>query len=426
MKIKLLAREDRHFFLAIVLLNLSLMFLRIRIGDPAKFSGNIPSMLVLSIIFCWLGYFIITNKYDRFIVLWLSFYFAAPILKIPFISIGSLGLLNAVFIPFMLLKSFNIRNKYIVIIIISVVLGLFNTADIGLRLFFSRMVNFIALPVFFYFVMRKSKKPSNIMGMAVLVALINIPFAIYQFLAVPDWGVFIDWRGTRVFGNLFWPNSYALYLIPPILYLYHTLRRQFTKGNLLMLIALMVGFLMSYSRTGFVVLFVSIIILELSNNVRILVKPKFYITLISVFLLLFFFVTFYADDPRLSLDALSERTSIWQSIYPYMSDNLLLGNGVGSYEVFRNNFIYGLSSHNYYINILFETGVTGLILIVALFWFMLKDIHGIKDASQLAPFGYSLVAVLVINSLVSDSPFSQVVALNLWVMLACVIRKKNE
>ena len=68
----------------------------------------------------------------------------------------------------------------------------------------SRIFQFISPFVFLLFASKKVTNTKRIIHSSIFIALINIPLSIYEIIVQPVWGVVTDWRGIRIFGNLFW------------------------------------------------------------------------------------------------------------------------------------------------------------------------------------------------------------------------------
>jgi|GEM_PF-4206914 len=412
------------FFVFLFVLNMLLIFLRISIGDPAAFQGNLFSTLLFGVIFISLLITLALKKYDYFILIWISFYFACPIIKLPFTPIGSLGLLNGIFIPLMLIISFNPKNKYYLTIVTLIVISILNLADVSLRLMLSRIFEFTAPLIFFYFVFKKCKNIELIMGGIIFVSLINVPLSIYELITKASWGAFVDWRGIRIMGNLFHPNSYSMYLLPCILLLYASLRTKFNKHHFIFFITLLAMNILAFSRIGLLSLIVSLIVFEAIFKQGLKLNPKKFFLLALLILAVIAYNLIGISESHLTVGTLSERTSIWKSIAPYLKGNLVFGNGLGSYELYRSRIIYSLSPHNVYLSILFDLGIIGLIIILFFIINIMIDLFKrIRKTKEwhLTELGVALVIGLMIFSFTDGAPFSQVDSLNSWILLGCCL-----
>src|SRR4030042_5438533 len=412
-----------RFFVLIVIVNILLLILRLTAGDIISFQGNFLSLSIFIIIIGCLLYFFISKKYDYFILIWLSFYFAVPIIKLPFTIIGSLGILNAIFIPLIVLVTFRPKDKYILLILALILLSIFNFSSAGLRLVVSSAFEFIAPLLFFYFVIKKCKNPDMIIWGSIFISLINIPLTIYEIIVHPAWGGLADWRGFRIFGNLFWHNSYSIYLLPSLLILYSALRVKFSKWMLFFFIVLLAGNIFTLSRSGLLSLVMGMLIFEFlfqSGS-----KQKFKsITMVLLFILALIAYTFLGlQESSLGPSAIGERTGIWESIFPLIH-NIILGNGLGSYELYRGDVLHSLAPHNSYLGLIFELGLIGLFLVGLFLYNIIKAFYHklkLKNLRVTGALGLSLIISLLIYSLVGGVAFSQVVALNSWVILGCLM-----
>ncbi|MGV8162095.1 MAG: O-antigen ligase family protein [Candidatus Nanoarchaeia archaeon] len=417
-----------------VILNIALIILRFNISEPEVFTGNITTNVLLFIIFISLLYTFFAKKYDYFLIIWLSFYFASPLIVPTFIEIGSLGILNAIFIPLMLLVSLKLNNKYSYLIILLILFSFFNFYNTSLRIFFSSILQIVAPLVFFYFALKKCKNKELIIYAAILIAIINAPLSIYEFINKPSWGVFSDWRGDRILGNLFHPNSYSMYLLPVILLIYTRLRNKFQLKYFLPFLLLVGLNILTFSRIGLISLFLAIIFIELFYALKtknMIITTILPLAILSIIILYNF--TNISND-HLKLETISERTQIWTSIFPLIKDNLIFGLGAGSYESYRSEIINNLSPHNVYLLILFELGIVGLLLVLFYLFIMSKDLltklnsykktRKNKKSALLYSGGLAILIGIIIFSFTDSAPFSQVVALNSWILLGSILSEE--
>jgi O-antigen ligase len=421
------------FYLYIIFINVILTILKISINDYEKFTGNNLSYSIFILILATLLILFFFKKYDYFIVFWISFYFACPIIKVPFTSIGSLGILNAIFIPLIFIKTFNIKNKYFLIIFSLILLSFFNLAEVSLRQIFSSLFKFIAPLLFFYFTKNCCKDPKFILKSSIFIALIYFPLSIYQFIAQPIWGTFSDWRGVRIFGNLFHPNGYTLFLLPVIILLYSSIRLKFNKLNLVFIIMLIIANILTFSRIGILSMLISFLLFELLFKQGKLFLQK---SIIAVFLLLLSLLLIYPIiessniSHELKVESIEDRIIIWETITPLMIDNLLFGNGLGSYHLFLNDIWHSLGPHSFYLGTVFELGIVGLFIMLLFVFIMITDFYQLKGNllfQTVKTFGLSLIFAVMIYSITESNAFNQVFSLNLWIILgSSLILVKNK
>jgi len=412
------------FLVYIILINIVFLVMRILPTDYSFFQGDLFSTVIFILILGTMAYLFLAGKNDYFILFWLSVHFACPMIRLPFTQIGSLGVLNGIFIPLMLLRTFNFKNKYFMIILAVLSLSIFHLSEVSLRIILSRMFEILAPFVFFYFVIKKCKKPEFIINGAIVIACLSIPLSIYQIIAQPVGGVLVDWRGARIFGSLFWPNSYAIYLLAPILTTYMLLRHKFTKSRMLIFLLLVFVDIFTFSRVGLLSLMVGIIAFELlyAKGKHLLFKRT---AIVFTLIIILFIYSYYSPElnPRFTTSSLIERTGIWDSILPFIEGNVVWGNGVGSYTLYQDQVVKSLSPHNYYLYIIFEIGVVGLSIVILFLFFLIKDLTAKikqKNLIKYSEIGLSLLCALLLASL-AGSGFSQVSALNAWVLLGCFL-----
>ncbi len=403
----------------IVALNIVLMLLRLHVGDPTTFYGDIFSLVVFAVILGSLGTFFLMGKHDYFLMTWISFFFACPIIILPFTSIGSLGILNAIFIPLMLWKTFDLKNKYYLTILGVIMLSLLNMADVDARIIISRIFAFISLFLFYQYSKRYIKDPEKIFDAIILVALVNVPLGLYEIFFQPGWGVFSDWRGFRIFGNLFWPNSYTTYLLPVLILLYHRLRKKMDVMTAIQFAILMIMNIFTFSRAGLLCTGIGLLMYEVFKT-RVTAFKAIFSILAMTFCLLLVGVVYEEISPRFTTDSLVERTAIWETVLPFIEGNYVFGNGLGSYELYRARVMGGHSTHNVYLGILFELGIVGLALILLLIAIMIMSMK--KD-----PVAISIMISFIVYSFVGGAAFTQVVALHAWIMFGAlyIAKKKN-
>jgi O-antigen ligase len=332
----------------------------------------------------------------------------------------------------MILILFGPKSKYFLLIIALMFVSILNPGTLDLRLIISRIFEFIAPLLFFYFVVKKCKNPSLLISGAITIALINIPLAIYQVIYQPAWGSLADWRGIRIFGNLFWHNSYSVYLLPLLLVLYGYMRDKFSKWYLVFFLILLSADILTLSRAGIFSLLFGLILFEFiytKGKKTIMKKTVLVLLIASMFLI---YNTINIQDYHLRTSTIGERTGIWESVTPLIN-NLFLGNGLGSYEAERVNVVNSLSPHNYYLGIIFEVGILGLILVLLFLGNIFMDFRRKykKNKTHLksnlsSAIGIALLASLMLFSITGDAAFSQVVSLDAWIILGCLMIKKDN
>lgn len=462
--------KDFLLELPVFLIFILVYLLRFFVSDVDNFKGNYFTIFIFFFILLTLLFYLIFNKHEHYLITWISFYFASPIIKLPFTEIGSLGILLGIFLPLMILKTFDfeaLKNKYFLIIIFFSIYCLIHLSYAEPRTIISDFIEVITPLIFFYYAKKKIINSDLIINYSVLVALAYVPLGIYEFIFKPSWGGLVDWRGYRIFGNLFWHNSYAFYLLPLIMITYAKIRKnlsfRFTKKEKNFLksyninssfqnkkymikhfIIFMLLFLMTFltfSRNGLLTLILTLIFFEAILNSGFKINRK-KIVMLAFFIVLVLLYVFFADKlgNRFKPDSIDERTEIWQSLIPLIKENLIFGYGLGSYELFREQVVRSLSSHNYYLFLLFTTGIVGLLFILYFIYLMAMQFNDSIQNNVLSlstnisnslferkfyyeEVGLSILFGILIYSLFGNSAFTHVVALNAWILLGVCINE---
>jgi O-antigen ligase len=132
-----------------------------------------------------------------------------------------------------------------------------------------------------------------------------------------------------------------------------------------------------------------------------------------------------ADMEELSVKS---RLGIWQASFSSIIKHPLLGVGIGNYPVVLNEEISaakrGASAHNLYLDIASEMGLLGLILLLLVFWQILKK-------SLLKPKHYNIIFAFFFTWILTYNLFDVVllndkVLLLFMVALGVLYSKKNE
>jgi O-antigen ligase len=121
------------------------------------------------------------------------------------------------------------------------------------------------------------------------------------------------------------------------------------------------------------------------------------------------------------------RLVLWQDAIALFKRNPITGTGFETYEFMGRVGPYR-DTHNYYVKVLAETGVVGMILYLALLWKLLGSgsrlFYGSEDPFwQAVGLGFlALVFCAIALNFFGDRWTYQQVDGYLWVFLGCVIR----
>jgi len=142
------------------------------------------------------------------------------------------------------------------------------------------------------------------------------------------------------------------------------------------------------------------------------------------------------DPTTASLDNSSAtRLSLWNNAMEVFNDNMWLGAGLNTYAYMhlnkRSDGVYYADTHNYFVKVLVETGVVGMLVFVCLLFRMLLDSYGLYRHARdpfLASLGLGaigwLICSIVANCFGDRWTFLQVNGY-LWVIVGLVCRARE-
>jgi len=140
-------------------------------------------------------------------------------------------------------------------------------------------------------------------------------------------------------------------------------------------------------------------------------------------------MTYDANDKALDPSA-EERVSLWRDAIVLIESNPIWGSGFDTYQ-FMHRVDYFMDTHNYYLKVLVEMGITGLLLLLAVLGEMFRAGFRLFRSSQdtfLQGLGMGFAA-MVICSAVSNFfgdrwTYLQVDGF-IWILLGCVLRAQQ-
>jgi len=269
------------------------------------------------------------------------------------------------------------------------------------------VLKWLELSIVFLIVVNSIKEQRQInllIGFLLAAGLLQALYGMYQFLARsgPE-GFLLGARFMRAFGTFGQPNPYAGYLglVLPLavgLSIGAIAKRDSFHPRPLVLfgsigLVLLAAMLMSLSRGAWLALFAAISIMATLASRRFLTYFVFLLLLVAILLGLgasgilpepvttrLSIITDYVgifDVRKITVTpqnwAIVERMANWQAAWDMFRDHPLLGVGIGNYGVVYPQ--YALAgwenttghAHNYYLNLLAETGIVGL-SVYLVFW----------------------------------------------------------
>ena len=227
-------------------------------------------------------------------------------------------------------------------------------------------------------------------------------------------------RMSSFFGDEKILGGYLLRLLPLILYLIFKINLDKKLGALI-LIFILLGIIISGERTSVIL---SIIMLSLLFFINFDIKKKIaFLTILTFFVLLFFFFNENLYE-RLILETYNDIFNTSNKIssfnifstghtYYYITslkmffDNPILGIGPNLFRLLCSNPEYGLGinidncsthPHNYYLQLLAETGILGFIFLISLFtWISINIFKYIFRIKLIETYKYCLLISVFIN-----------------------------
>lgn len=201
-----------------------------------------------------------------------------------------------------------------------------------------------------------------------------------------DYGYLTDPRGVRILGSndTFTLCIFSVWIILSMLY-------QNKRGivNIILLVASITASLISQNRTAIIsIIFSFLIYLIFTFKIKRIKKLLFYIST-SLAIVIFIINFYFAKDFYLSVrqtiistfNPAEDRigTGYWrllavQSAMSNFPQHPIFGEGFGKHWIlFINNKIFFLPPHNQYVLMLIKTGLVGLILLISIFYLVIRS-----------------------------------------------------
>lgn len=221
---------------------------------------------------------------------------------------------------------------------------------------------------------RDTKFVFKLLNIMLLSALIPLIVGTYQ-LIMQDGMYDKDVGAQRVFSVFTHPNQYAIYLVViatiTFLFLFNVIpsskRYKIFVG--LILVAVLVNLLFTYSRTCWVWLSIIVAGIILFN-----IKKKSILLICIILFIASFFVTDIIIERFVDVSSagdggsLNIRNYIIEALMPYAMEEPLFGHGLGTFDFWSGLIINNtIQAHNEYFKTLFESGFIGLIGLVIFF-----------------------------------------------------------
>jgi len=175
-------------------------------------------------------------------------------------------------------------------------------------------------------------------------------------------------------------------------------------------------------------------------------RRLFYIgTILSLVAIFFVLISpILLELMRLADDPLSQRDKVWELGLAAWKENFFFGAGYGTTENFTNNkylfmtkglteFVLGKRFNNIYIEILYETGIIGLMLFLTSIWFLIRETYRIvektiNDEKVFSVCYFGLLIAVVFQGMFESFILSagNVSSLVFWILTGLVIVENHK
>ena len=295
------------------------------------------------------------------------------------LSLHYIGSVLLIFYWLFFSKSFKLNNLLIIYSCFTIyaffsgILVSINKETFFIHAFLLIQLCFISILVFNIF-----KAEKNLINFSVIWVLIGVVLTIGPFIGIGE-DLSLRFFGLRYMGLTENPNVLGMYInysLISILYLLLKLKKQ--KIIMFFLVSILILLVLAIFSTGSrkaIISFVLILLTYIIYQYKFKLKNIIYATLVILTLWLSFDnLTELTQDSslinRLSSDELETgidgRTNLIKSGFNVFLDYPLTGAGLANWS-YNSNLLDFKYSHNYYIEVLANTGIIGFILIIAIY-----------------------------------------------------------
>jgi putative inorganic carbon (HCO3(-)) transporter len=255
----------------------------------------------------------------------------------------------------------------------------------------------------------------ELLWVLVATGISMLVYALYAFMTATEF------MGVRLISFIDDPNSFAIKLVPLVIFCYVLFKIE--KAKILKLIALISGsiitvsIVLTLSRGGWLALMAvyALIIWEEMKNKKLLLFS-------GCFVLLIFAVLFLPEDmvvfrfgklSKIGMDAsIVQRLRILKGGVQMFFDHPFLGVGVGNFVNYCADYsglIIGLVAHNSFLHIAAELGILGLIIFTLLFTSTIRHLrqevryfHDSKNVYYIKGLIFSLIGFTIHSMFLSE------------------------
>ena len=298
-------------------------------------------------------------------------------------------------------------------------------------------LNYVAVSLLTMYVLTTKKRMEGVIDAILLLSAFVASYGLYGYLTKqngygdPSQGIF---RINSVFGS---PPSLALFLsivIPLALYRILTVQGIRRIAGLVVMLVLLAATGLTFTRSAFLAVPLSILIMTFFLPSR-----RMKIGFLSTFMALTVFMVFLAQVSNIPVfirffqqdfATLDGRTNLWQALLARFNPLLLPGKGLGASNAILGNLgvngvtgIASYESHNLYLGILYDHGIIGATLLIAVFVALFTSlIAGIRKTTGkhrlLFITAFAICASVALQSFQSNDILILGIGLYFWVIMA--------
>ena len=281
---------------------------------------------------------------------------------------------------------------------------------------FLNLASYMSMAIFPFFIVNSLEDKKFWLKILLFASFLPVGFANMDLLRGGT--SFID-IGMRIKGTFTHPNILAFYLVLTVVMAFYVLKSGlFTltraKKNLLCIyiLNLLILLLATKTRNAWIACWVTFFTYGLLKEKKYLV-----FSVILPFLLLLHpgtmrriqdLFTGLSVKAGVEVNSLAWRVELWKSSLPLIKKKFIYGHGLASFKVLSRDFFIvqfwerkNVPSHNSYLELLFETGVVGLVSYVMVFLYITRRFFSrIGKVFTDLSAGYALIFAYVVSYMI--------------------------
>ncbi len=231
-----------------------------------------------------------------------------------------------------------------------------------------------------FVIVRSEHDAARFLKVVILSSVLPVLYGLFATISGIDWS-----DESRIQSTFSHPNMFAFYLVAVIgiiFFLLATERIRITDQLRLLLyvylIPLLVVLIMTKTRSAWIGCFVLFFGYGVVYDRRVLAllliaaPVAFVIPAVNERIMSLMMANDYIGGPAVVLNSFAWRQLLWERAFVYIWQQPIFGYGLHSFPFYSAEFFYptpeGTYAHNDFIQVLFETGVVGLIAFLWIFW----------------------------------------------------------